>query len=76
MARQLTEHHAPAVVIQRSDEVITVSEMGRRMQITKDRAYEMVSQKGFPLLDFGGERGKRVIWGDVLDWLRANKSVS
>lgn len=60
---------------QSRDDVITIPEMARRMNLTKENGYELAAQPGFPLLDFGGERGKRVIWGDVLDWLRTNKKA-
>ncbi|WP_308637690.1 helix-turn-helix transcriptional regulator [Paenibacillus silvisoli] len=56
------------------EEVITVPEMARRLKLNKQQAYDLVRTPGFPLLNFGGERQNRVIWSDVLQWLRKNKS--
>lgn len=56
----------------RQDDVITVPQMAKRLKVSPERAYELIAIKGFPLLNIGGERGNRVIWGDVLEWLRTN----
>ena len=57
----------------RLDDVITIPELAKRLHIHADRAYELAMRPGFPLFNItGGERGNRTIWGDALDWIRAN----
>lgn len=57
----------------RLDDVITIPEMAKRLKMGRQQAYDMAARKGFPLFNItGGERGNRVIWGDVLVWIREN----
>jgi hypothetical protein len=51
-------------------DVITIPELARRLKVDKGKAYDMTFQPDCPVYDLGGERGKRVIWGDFLGWFR------
>ncbi|MEK4876924.1 MULTISPECIES: hypothetical protein [Paenibacillus] len=53
-------------------DVITVPELATRLKVSKFQAYEMVSIHGCPVYELGGERQKRIIWGDFLDWFRSH----
>lgn len=72
MSKVVQAPESPQIVHAASEaDVITVPEMQRRLQIRAQDAYNMVATPGFPVINItGGERGNRVIWGDVLNWLR------
>lgn len=57
-------------------DVITVPELAKRLKVSKDQVYDIVSIKGCPVYDLGGERQKRIIWGDFLGWFRENFKAS
>jgi hypothetical protein len=57
-------------------DILTIPELARRLKADKSKTYDIVSIKGCPLFDIGGDRGKRVIWGDFLDWFRKNFKVT
>ncbi len=57
-------------------DILTIPELARRMKMDKNKTYDIVSVKGCPLYDIGGERGKRIIWGDFLHWFRKNFKAS
>ncbi|MBB6689949.1 hypothetical protein H7B90_00895 [Cohnella xylanilytica] len=54
-------------------DVLTINEMARRLHIRTREAYNLIETPGFPLINLGGERQNRVIWGDVLQWIRQNR---
>jgi hypothetical protein len=56
-------------------DVITIPELARRLKVEKQKAYNIVSEPGCPLYDLGGDRQKRLIWGDFLDWFRQRYKV-
>lgn len=51
-------------------DVITIPELAKRLKVEKQKAYDIVNEPGCPLYDLGGERQKRLIWGDFLNWFR------
>ena len=53
-------------------DVLTIAEMARRLKMRPYDAYNLIETPGFPLYNLGGERKNRVIWGDVLEWLRVS----
>ncbi|WP_157794119.1 hypothetical protein [Paenibacillus donghaensis] len=53
-------------------DVITIPELAKRLKVAKGQAYDIVSIRGCPVYDLGGERQKRIIWGDFLVWFRTN----
>ncbi|MEC0370855.1 hypothetical protein [Paenibacillus chibensis] len=57
-------------------DVITIPELAKRLKIDKQKAYDIVNERGCPLYDLGGERQKRLIWGDFLDWYRQRYRVA
>lgn len=57
-------------------DVLTISQMAKRLKMRAQDAYIMAETPGFPLYNLGGERKNRVIWGEVLQWIRENKSAS
>ncbi|WP_373865201.1 helix-turn-helix transcriptional regulator [Paenibacillus koleovorans] len=63
MRKLLTAESTP------TSEVLTVPEMAKRLSIGKRSAYEMIETPGFPHYKLG-ERQTRVIWSEVIDWMR------
>lgn len=53
-------------------DVITIPELAKRLKVAKGQAYDIVAIRGCPVYDLGGERQKRIIWGDFLVWFRTN----
>lgn len=68
----VAEQDKPVAVIQPPEEVLTIAEMAKRLGIGKETAYEWIGRPGFPVYDLG-ERQKRVIWSDVIEWVRSHK---
>lgn len=57
-------------------DVITIPELARRLKVKKERVYDIVAEPGCPVYDMGGERQRRIIWGDFLDWYRLKYRVA
>ncbi|UQZ34560.1 hypothetical protein C2I18_14150 [Paenibacillus sp. PK3_47] len=57
-------------------DVITISELAKRLKVRRERVYDIVAEPGCPVYDMGGERQRRIIWGDFLDWYRLKYRVA
>lgn len=56
-----------------SVEVLTVPQLAKRLKMSERRVYEMKRQMDFPFYNFG-ERQIRVIWEEVLEWMKREKT--
>lgn len=56
-------------------DLVTAVELSKRLKIRLEDTYLLASTPGFPIYNLGGPNRNRFIWGDVLNWIRANKSV-
>jgi hypothetical protein len=54
-------------------DVLTIPTMAKRLKMRLKDAYNLKDEPGFPLYNLGGERKDRVIWGEVLDYIRLKK---
>lgn len=57
-------------------DVITIPELAKRLKVKKERIYDIVAEPDCPVYDMGGERQRRIIWGDFLDWYRLKYRVA
>lgn len=57
-------------------DVITIPELARRLKVNKEQVYDIVAEPGCPVYDMGGERQRRIIWGDFLNWFRLKYRVA
>jgi len=56
------------------DEFLTIPEMAKKMKIGERAAYEFVQIPGFPHYRFG-ERKLRIIWSEVLEWMKQHREM-
>jgi hypothetical protein len=54
-------------------DVLTILQMAKRLKMRSKDAYNLKDEPGFPLYNLGGPNKERVIWGEVLDYIRKNK---
>jgi len=72
MVRQMVGSAAPVIVQLPPEEVLTIPQMAKRLGIGKETAYEWIARPDFPVCDLG-ERQKRVVWSDVVAWVRRHR---
>ncbi|MNO86573.1 Helix-turn-helix domain protein [compost metagenome] len=51
--------------------LITLPALAEKLGVSRTKVYELSRQPNFPLYNFG-QRGKRVVWEEVVTWINQN----